>query len=230
MRRLAPLAPLACASFVALGCGTSSSGPVGGPVVGAVDSHCSVNGVQTRTEVAMCIDLRDAGASSPDAADAAVSTDAADAADATAPADADDGGGGATMADCLGMQSGGGDFGATMCNSEGDDDDCKYHVAWSSSPIRRNSDVTFDVTATRRFDGQPALGADIQVEAFFNDAHPTPSVGIVTTESSGGHYRIGPVQFDLAGKWTVRFHLYQFCADTTEDSPHGHAAFYVSVP
>jgi hypothetical protein len=28
----------------------------------------------------------------------------------------------------------------------------------------------------------------------------------------------------------VRFHLHENCSDVPEDSPHGHAAFYVSVP
>ena len=48
-------------------------------------------------------------------------------------------------------------------------------------------------------------------------------------------YKVGPIRFDAAGNapghyWTVRFHLYEECNDSPEDSPHGHAAFYVSVP
>jgi hypothetical protein len=222
--QFACLLSLACAPLLALGCGSSNAGPVGGPVMGALDSHCTVSGVKTKTETGMCIDLRVP-------MDAATSGDAGG--DAGATATSNDGGESTTppTADCAGMQSGGGDFGATMCNSEGDDDDCKYHVAWTSSPIRQNKDVFFDVTATKLFDGMPALGADIQIEAFLTDTQPTPSVNIVTNESTGvGKYHIGPVQFNASGKWTVRFHLYQFCADTTDDSPHGHAAFYINVP
>ena len=33
-----------------------------------------------------------------------------------------------------------------------------------------------------------------------------------------------------AGDWTVRFHFYENCNDAPEDSPHGHAAFFVHVP
>jgi hypothetical protein len=209
--------------------------------MGALDSHCTVNGVKTKTEIGMCIDTRVSADASSDHGDAAgqpmTPSDGAvsDAGGGDASADAmtgEDGGGPATpTADCAGLSSGGGDFGATLCNSEGDDDDCKYHVAWTSSPIRRNKDVFFDVTATRLFDAKPATGADVQIEAFLTDSHPTPSVDIMSTESVGdGKYHVGPVQFDQPGKWTVRFHLFQFCVDTSEDSPHGHAAFYVNVP
>ena len=134
------------------------------------------------------------------------------------------------MNDCAGLQSGGGDFGPTRCNNESDDDDCKYHVSWSSTPIRRDTDVFFTVTATKLFDGTPATGAETQIEAFLNPTHPTPSVNINSTEGSNGKYQVGPVRFDQAGMWTVRFHLYQQCLDVVENSPHGHAAFYVSVP
>lgn len=32
------------------------------------------------------------------------------------------------------------------------------------------------------------------------------------------------------GRWMVRSHLYETCSDEPEDSPHGHAAFFVTVP
>jgi hypothetical protein len=117
-----------------------------------------------------------------------------------------------------------------MYNSSGDDDDCKYHVTWTSSPVRRNADVTFDLTVMRLFDQMPAMGADVTVEAFLGDTHPTPTTDIPNTESAGGKYHVGPLKFDAAGMWTVRFHFYETCSDIPDDSPHGHAAFFVSVP
>jgi hypothetical protein len=181
-------------------CGSNNSGPVGGPVAGALDMHCG----DMKTQVGMCIKVG-SDAAVPPASDGG----------------ADDGGtGGGT----------GSDFGATMDNAEGDDDDCKYHVVWTSSPVRRNTDVTFDLTVIRKFDNMPATGADVTVEAFLNDFHPTPTSDIPNMESAGGKYHVGPMQFDAMGDWTVRFHFYETCSDAPDDSPHGHAAFFVRVP
>jgi len=131
-----------------------------------------------------------------------------------------------------GASSGGSDFGPPMFNSEGDDDDCKYHVKWTSTPIKRNNDVTFTVTVTKLTDGSPATMADVQIEAFEtnNTTHPTPSLDIQNTESPAGTYKVGPVRFDGMADWTVRFHFYEMCSDVPDDSPHGHAAFHVNVP
>jgi hypothetical protein len=192
-------------SFAALlalgvvGCGSSTSGPTGGAVMGALDMHCG----DMKQQVGQCITVgSDAG--TPPADDAG----------------ADDGG----------TTSGGSGFGATMYNAEGDDDDCKYHVVWTSSPVKRNTNVTFDLTVTRKFDNTPATGADVTVEAFLSDTHPTPTSDIPNMESAGGKYHVGPMQFDAMGDWTVRFHLYETCSDVPDDSPHGHAAFFVHVP
>ena len=38
-----------------------------------------------------------------------------------------------------------------------------------------------------------------------------------------------PLKFDVAGKWAARFHFNEDCNDGDE-SPHGHTAFFVSVP
>src|SRR4051812_19414862 len=43
---------------------------------------------------------------------------------------------------------------ATHNNAEADDDDCKYHIKWISTPIRLNQDVTFTVTVTDKADGK----------------------------------------------------------------------------
>jgi hypothetical protein len=220
-----------CAFVLAAGCGSSSSGPVGGPVAGLADSHCIVNGVQMKTEIGMCVMA---------GSDAAVMSDDAGTSEDGGSSSADDGGSpsgddggsstGTPMADCTGMQSGGGDFGATMCNSEGDDDDCKYHVAWSSSPIQKNANVTFTVKATRLIDGQPVDPmANVQIEAFLPPIHPTPTNDIPSTPTTAGTFTVGPLVFDVSGVWTVRFHLFESCIDS-DDSPHGHAAFYIKVP
>jgi hypothetical protein len=33
-----------------------------------------------------------------------------------------------------------------------------------------------------------------------------------------------------AGRWVIRFDYFANCSDLPEDSPHGHAAFYIDVP
>ncbi len=126
-------------------------------------------------------------------------------------------------------------YGPTMLNTEADDDDCKYHVTWSSTPICENQDVTFTVTATHKTDGSALTGANGVIEAFTGNQpctsnHPAPNSNQATTEGPPGTYKIGPVRFDVSGQWTVRFHFFQDCDDVTPDSPHGHAAFLVNVP
>ena len=78
--------------------------------------------------------------------------------------------------------------------------------------------------------GGPATGANVDIEAFLSDTHPAPNSGVHTTEGPPGTYHIGPVRFDAKGRWTVRFHLHEDCADEAADSPHGHVAFFLDVP
>jgi hypothetical protein len=123
------------------------------------------------------------------------------------------------------------EYGATLFNSEGDDDDCKYHVvASASSPIAQNMDVTFTVVVTKTADGMAATMAGVSSEVFLSPTH----LGMVpagdSTETPPGTYKIGPVRFDMPGQWTVRFHMYEGCSDLADDSPHGHVAFFVNVP
>jgi hypothetical protein len=61
------------------------------------------------------------------------------------------------------------------------------------------------------------------------DTHSAQSTGS-TTEGPPGTYTIGPVLFDEPGKWTVRFHIHEECTDLSNESQHGHAAFFVDVP
>ena len=121
-------------------------------------------------------------------------------------------------------------YGPTRDNAESDDDDCKYHVRWTATPICENNGVTFTVVATNKTDGSPLTGAGTLAEVYLNDSHPAPNSHQTTSEGPPGTYTVGPVLFDAPGKWTVRFHFRIECADLLPDSPHGHAAFYVEVP
>ena len=125
------------------------------------------------------------------------------------------------------------DYGDTLYNAQGADDDCKYDVQWTASPIRQNTDVTFTVTVKRRADnGAPETGGDVTLEIFLTDTHPGNTGNAVSTESPAGSgiYKVGPARFDMPGKWTVRFHFNELCSDEPKDSPHGHVAFFVTVP
>jgi len=132
-------------------------------------------------------------------------------------------------------------YNATMYGQEGDDDDCKYHVTWTSTPICEGATgVEFTVVATDLGSGTPVKGASIRAETFTtsppNDAgcddmstHPSPDDFNVFNEGPTGTYT-GRVVFDQAGQWTVRFHLFENCFDVLPNSPHGHAAFHITVP
>jgi hypothetical protein len=123
------------------------------------------------------------------------------------------------------------DFGATMFNSSGRDDDCKYFVNWESTTADENDNVFFQAKA--QFNAttptMPVTGANIYAEVYLSDTHPAPPTSQAATESPDGTYKVGPIQFDAPGMWTVRFHLFENCLDYADDSPHGHAAFYVDV-
>lgn len=114
--------------------------------------------------------------------------------------------------------------------NEGDDDDCKYHVKFSNSCVSRNTPVTFTVTLTSRTDNSFVGGATTRIEGILNNTTPIANPPPVTTEASTGVYRITGVIFPAAGTWLVRFHFFETCDDTEEDSKHGHAAFNIVVP
>jgi len=194
---LAPAFAVGLAGFgIIAACGSDMpSGPQGGPVEGAADTHCG--STSQPTDPASCNE-RPADAMPADAAlwDAAPESD----------------------------------YGATMFNQEGDDDDCKYHVKWTASPIYENYDITFHLTLTRKSDNMPATGAEPYIEALLSDTHGAPPTDQHATETDPGEYDIGPMQFDAPGNWTVRFHMYGNCLDLVDTSPHGHAAFFVKVP
>jgi hypothetical protein len=118
-----------------------------------------------------------------------------------------------------------------LFNAEGYDDDCKYHVSYTSTEIRRNVDVTFTVTIASLSPAAPATGAQPYEEITLNGSHVSPSdPKAVETPAGSGIYKIGPVKFDRAGQWIVRFHMFGDCSDAPADSPHAHVAFRIDVP
>ncbi len=126
--------------------------------------------------------------------------------------------------------SGGSQYGDTLYNAEGNDDDCKYHVKFTVSAVRQSTPVTFTVIGTNLTTNQPVTGANVYPEVFLSDTHPAPNAGSMTSESPPETYTVGPVKFDASGMWTVRFHFFESCSDVFDDSPHAHAAFYINVP
>jgi hypothetical protein len=193
---LSVLIAIPLAAVVGVRCGGDSgpTGPIGGPVCGALDVHCAdADGGVTATAVGLCETGAAPDAGTPDA--------------------------GAPISD----------YGETMFNAEANDDDCKYRVSWTSTPVRKDANVTFMVTLTKLADGTAATGAGVRAEVYLTNTHPAAPPP-QATEAAGGTYTVGPIKFDSPGDWTVRFHFYEQCSDVPEDSPHGHAAFFVRVP
>lgn len=114
-------------------------------------------------------------------------------------------------------------------NAEADDDDCKYHVGFTSTRILQG-EVWFTVKVTGKTDGARVVGAETRAEAFLSDVHPAPYAAASTSESTPGTYVLGPVKFDAPGRWTVRLHFFSGCSRALEDSPHSHVAFLIDVP
>jgi hypothetical protein len=215
--------------------------------VGAADTHCvgvppqTVNPASCSVNVDAGPPLDDDASSSPD--DDAAPTSSSDAGDYAGDDAGDDGAANGAAAaqpvpgpcDENGID---GAYGTTMYGTEGDDDDCKYHVSYTASPICENKGTYFVVTANYLTGaGGPLTGASTFAEVCLSDTHPGPGIdGRPPTgqqqvvEGPPGTYTIGPVQFDAPGDWTVRFHFNEFCCDVADDSPHGHAAFHVTVP
>lgn len=131
------------------------------------------------------------------------------------------------LCDSTGSGTGVADYGPTMYGTTAHDDDCKYVLRYTVDPICEGEGMYYTLTATYAKDGSPVTGAAPRAEVFLTDQHLVQ--GGTTTEAPNGTYKIGPIVFNASGKWTVRFHLFEDCADV-EGSPHGHAAFYMTVP
>ena len=117
-------------------------------------------------------------------------------------------------------------------NSSSDDDDCKYHVNFSTTtPVAKNTDMFITVTAIRKEDGKPATMAAPEVYlTTADDKHIAPDTTPTATEGPDGTYKIGPVKFDVSGRWKLLFHFYELCSDLPKNSQHGHASFWFDVP
>jgi hypothetical protein len=133
----------------------------------------------------------------------------------------------------------------TMFGQMGSDDACKYDVSWTSTPICKNAPVYFTVHANYRYgattfgSGAPLTGAGVFAEVVQNcttatspSCSPTnpPPCQRLPVEFAPGVYQVGPIQFTESGKWSVRFHFNDHCDDVVPESPHGHAAFWITVP
>jgi hypothetical protein len=205
--------------LITASCGSDSSpsvdtSAVGGPVAGPVDDHCG--GKTVAVDPAACNTPEEEGEGG---------------------ASGDEAGSGEGGSDCNATHDA--EYGDTLPNSEGDDDDCKYHASWTSTPIRLNEDVTVTVTTKN-------LTTMAGLEALDDGALPLTRVEVYQpcdptrrgpaqnskaqfSETEPGVYTAGPLRFDQPGRWVVRFHFYEQCLDG-EGSPHGHIAFFVDVP
>jgi hypothetical protein len=196
------------------------SGAAGGPVTGPDDNHCVMpdGGLLIQpTTVAGCTSMTAPAGSAEDGGD----------------------GGGASGDPCPGDMNA---YGAVLYNTQGADDDCKYDVAWQSTPICQGQPVTFTVIVTKRENGEPLLGletggafvsANPRPDVVLDCNHPIPNAPAPREPSPSvapGTYVVGPIAFDRSGDWVVRFHFNEECLDIAHDSPHGHVSFHVSVP
>lgn len=204
-----------CASEAnGLTCAAATCAAPGAATPGPMDTHCGAGSQPTSDQACHW----DGGGADPGGASSSSS-----------------GAGGAAASS---SGAGGGEsspYGPTEYGSEGDDDDCKYHVAWTSTPLCENGGVTFTVKATHKTDGTPLAGAMPYAEVFLDATHPSPNGPCAcarseSSEATPGTYTLGPVFFDKPGNWTVRFHFNHECTDFSPESPHGHAAFYATVP
>ncbi len=207
------LAAAACSGTAAAPTAAPSTGAdsPSGVVIGPLDSHCNASdGGLTIQTIGVC-EVIDPTTVPANAASCNVSfnTDGG--------AGTDDSDGGVATSD----------YGPTMYGSAGDDDDCKYFVSWTATPITENADTFFTVTALRLADMTPASCAGVRPDVSLSISHGVPAPPNPSTEIAPGVYKVGPIKFDAAGTWTVRFHFFEECSDNQEDSPHGHAAFYV---
>ncbi|HEY1535198.1 MAG TPA: hypothetical protein VGF76_14320 [Polyangiaceae bacterium] len=193
----------------------TATGPVGGLVMGDKDTHCDGQ-TPVVVDPASCMTPEAASGEGGAPADSG-STSQAGASDCNAEHDAQ--------------------YGETLYNDSGDDDDCKYTASWTSTPIRLNQDVTFTVMAKDLTSNKPLEALDdgqlalTRIE-IYQPCQPTrrlPAQDPKFTETAPGAYTGGPIRFDQSGRWVVRFHFYEQCLDG-DTSPHGHIAFFIDVP
>ena len=132
------------------------------------------------------------------------------------------------------------EYGTTLAATEADDDDCKYHVTWSSSDLcTGDGGVDFEVQVAEKITGAAvSIPGGLLLEVFVpkdaaatcddDGTHASPKAPPMT-ETTPGEYQ-GRIAFDRSGPWTVRFHVHEECLDEAETSPHGHVAFRIDLP
>jgi hypothetical protein len=199
------------------GSGTNSDAATGGPVTGPAGDHCAGNAMTV--DATTCSGDPSAGGAADDGAGRNSSSSSGGASDCDQTHDAA--------------------YGDTLFNAEGDDDDCKYHASWSSTPIRLNEPVTFTLTVANKTTNMPLVPLadgdvplrrlDVYQPCDPNRRGPAQNLSAKITQVMDGQFSAGPIKFDHPGRWVVRFHLYEQCVDS-ETSPHGHIAFFIDVP
>ncbi len=204
-----------------------------GALVDASGSCSTAGGATSGAADMKCVQAEDAGG------DIRQSTDQPSCCETV---DAGGGGGGGEACSDAGVSIGPDD--GTCCDSDytpsmfgqmGSDDDCKYDVSWTSTPVCKNVPVYFTVHVNKRvgattFASGPALtGAGPFAEVVLNCTTPAPNAN-PPVEFEPGVYQVGPIVFTESGRWSIRFHFNENCLDEVPTSPHGHAAFWITVP
>jgi len=110
-----------------------------------------------------------------------------------------------------------------------DDDQCEFHAFVLPDCAAAARTLYFEADLSTMMGGAVPAGAMPYVEAFSSPTHLAPRVD-ASTETAPGHYRIGPVTFDVPGQWTVTLHFFGTCQDNTPMSPHAHVTFKLDVP
>jgi hypothetical protein len=125
-------------------------------------------------------------------------------------------------------------YGDPLPTLEGPDDQCKYSLHLTTTPLVVNQPVTFTLDGALLAGTTPMTNATPRVEASLDD----PSLDdtrvlalpdVKSDESAPGHYTIGPVTFDAPGVWTVRFFFFESCTEDAPDSPASRVAFALTV-
>ncbi len=179
MKNLCTLGAVLCLTIAAAGCGddTTSAG-AGDMSVSADMAICTGGGPVAGAQDMHCYD--DGGAQFVAVDPAMCTIDAGD------------------------SSGGGGDFGDTMYNSSGNDDDCKYAVSFTiPTGVCDMGNTSFLVTLKDALSNQGIAGAsNVRPEVFKNDASNTPvnTSTSTTTDMGGGVYNDRAHQVPVVGK------------------------------
>jgi hypothetical protein len=163
---LSALAGAACSGTAAApdgGGGSTGADSPSGVVIGPLDNHCTgSDGGLTIQTVGVC-QVIDPTTVPANAASCNVSFDTA----------GGTGDGGVVTST---------DYGPTMYGSAGDDDDCKYYVSWTATPIVKNANTFFTVSALRLADMMPVSCAGVRPDVSLSISHGAPAPANPSTE------------------------------------------------